>query len=144
MNGPFPLATVIERARQASALRTIGNAADFDAAQSNPPTAMPALYVLSEEQGDSAIGVTGLPIQNLSVTVKLVLWVRNAGGAAQIAAAMTALESDLRRVFFGWRPAPDYKPLTIRASGSEQAYGNHLIRQLLLSTSYRQTAEGTP
>ncbi|HET8899374.1 MAG TPA: hypothetical protein VFN09_11445, partial [Rhodanobacteraceae bacterium] len=120
------------------------NAADLQEAETQPPRAVPAIYVLGEENGDSALGVTGLPIQNITTTVKLVLWVRNAGGAAAIVAAMSALEAEVRRVFFGWRPSPEFKPLTIRASGAEQAYGSHLIRQLLLTTSYRQTAEGTP
>lgn len=143
MNGPFPLAQVIERAALVTGLRVVGNAVDLDAAQATPPTATPAMYVLSDEQGDTALGVTGKPIQNITTTIKLVLWVRNAGGAAAIVAAMSALEAQVRAVFFGWHPSPDYAPMTIRASGAEQAYGNHLVRQILLTTRYRQT-ETTP
>lgn len=144
MNGPLPLDQVIERARTVDGVRLVGNAADLDQAQNQPPRATPAIYVLSDEKGDNAIGVTGKPMQNMQATVKLVMWVRNAGGAAAVITAMTELETAVRKVFFGWRPDSEYKPFTIRASGAEQAYGSHLIRQLLLSTSYRQTTEATP
>lgn len=138
--GPFPLSEVISRAQQIQGLRLVGNAADLDAALNTPPRAVPALYVLGDEQGGEVLGVTGRTAQNISVTVKLVLWVRNAGGAERLVAEMTALETELRKTFFGWRPASAYQPLTVRASGSEQAYGSHLVRQLLLTTRYRQEA----
>ena len=144
MLGPFPLDAVITRARTVPGVRIVGNAADLDAAMSTPPNAVPAIYVLSEESGDEAIGATGKPLQNVAVVVKLVMWVRNAGGAAKVVAAMTALERELRRVFFGWSPSAEFRPLTIRASGNEQAFGDQLIRQLLLSTRYRHTTEATP
>jgi hypothetical protein len=142
--GPFPLDGVIQRATSIAGLRLVGNAADLQAALETPPNAVPALYVLSEEAGDQAIGATGLPMQNVTVVVKLVLWVRNAGGAARVVAAMTEFERAVRSVFFGWRPNAEFRPFTIRASGAEQAYGDHMVRQLLLSTSYRHTTEATP
>lgn len=144
MIGPFPLDTVIARVGSVVGVRLVGNAGDLEEALATPPNAVPAIYVLSDESGDKAIGTTGLPMQNLITTVKFVMWVRNAGGAKRVAAAMTALERETRRVFFGWRPDSEFRPFTVRASGADQRIGDHLTRQLLMTTSYRQTTEATP
>lgn len=144
MNGPFPLADAIERAGSVAGVRLVGNPADLDAALITPPNALPAIYLLSEERGDKSIGTTGLPMQGITTTLKFVLWVRNAGGAARVVADMGAFEGAVRRVFFGWRPSREFRPLTIRASGMDQRLGDNLIRQLLMTTSYRHTTEATP
>lgn len=144
MNGPFPLAAVIARARAVEGLRQVGNAADLEAAKHQAPSAAPAVYVLSEEAGEAERAVTGKPIQSIQVTLKLVMWVRNAGGAERVVADMAALESGLRAALFGWRPSPEFTPFTVRLSGQDQGFGSHLVRQLLLTTRYRQTSETQP
>lgn len=144
MIGPFPLSDAIQRASGVAGARLVGNAADLEAARVTPPNAVPAIYILCEENGDKSIGATGLPMQNVAVVVKFVMWVRNAGGAARVVAAMAEFEREVRRVFFGWRPSSEFRPFTVRASGMDQCIGDHLIRQLLMSTSYRHTTEDTP
>ncbi len=139
MNGPFPLDAVIARIATLPEVSLAGNAADLEAALNTPPRAVPAVYVLSDESGKPTLGATGRALQPITVTLKLVMWVRNAGGAARIVAEMAQVETALRAALFGWHPSSDTRPLTVRASGSEQAWGNHLVRQLLLSTEYTQT-----
>ena len=144
MFGPFPIELALERARQIPGVKIVGGAVELDEAQATPPRNAPALYVLRDETGEKGLGNTGGPIQPIGVIVKLVMWVRHAGDPTKAEAAMTDFEREVRRWFFGWRPEPAYKPLTIRNSGADQALGEHRIRQLLLTTGYHQTTEPNP
>lgn len=144
MNGPLPLAAIINRIDAITGVRLVGGATDLDAALSTPPRAVPAVHVLCDESGAAPLGSTGRALQPITATVKLVMWVRNAGGAEAVAADMAALETSVRNSLFGWVPAAGCKPLTVRASGNEQAYGSHLIRQLLMTTEYTQSTKVSP
>lgn len=140
MLGPYPVEKVIERLALVSALRIVGGVADFETAKTTPPNNSPAAYVLGEETGQRLGDYSSQLRQRLAVVVKVVLWVRHAGDAAtgsKAVAAMTALEADVRSALFGFAPsASNFEPLAIKASGADQYYGNHLIRQVLFESNY--------
>lgn len=142
MLGPFPLEAVIARARlMRSTFKVVGGFADFQAALASAPRNTPALYVLRDESATPPSGMSGTLIQEVTTTVKLLLWNRHSGDAEKAEAAMTAIEQALREQFFGWRPSREFKPLSIRSSGGDQMYGADTIRQLHLTTGYRQTTQ---
>jgi hypothetical protein len=144
MLGPFPVESVLSRIASIKTVRVIGSAVDLDAALNTPPKNVPAVFVLCEEQGQTPANATGLPSQPVAVTLKLVMWVKHAGGAQKSVAAMGELERALRTSLFGWRPVEAIRPMTVALSGNEQAFGDHLVRQLLMTTRYTQTTEVTP
>ena len=146
MLGPYPTEAVIAKLGSVTALRIVGGVADFETAKTEPPRSAPAAYVLREETaqpGDYAEHGR----QRVTVIVKVVVWVRHAGSAdtgAKAEAAMTAVEADVRGALMGFKPAGSrYEPLALRASGNDQYYGNHLVRQVLFQADYI-ASEGTP
>lgn len=148
MLGPYPTEQVIAALDALPALRIVGGVADFETAKSQPPRSAPAAFVLREESAPLNSGdFTEHGRQRVSVTIKVILWVRHAGSAdtgAKAEAEMTTLEAAVREALFGFKPAATrYEPLTLRASGNDTYFGNHLIRQVLLQTAYI-ASEGSP
>lgn len=143
--GPYPTEAVITTLQANSALRLAGGVADLDTALRQPPNTTPAAYVLREETakpGDYAEHGR----QRVAVTVKVVLWVRHVGDAtgARAEADMTTLERSVRQSLIGYQPAGTrFEPLTLRASGADQFFAGHLVRQVLFETHYIAT-EATP
>lgn len=143
MLGPFPIEAVIALGKTVPGVKIVGGASELSEAEESPPRNTPALFALREERGGKILPVTGKPMQQVGVLIKLVMWIRHAGSAEQAEASMTAFEREVRRVFFGWRPDPGFEPCVIQASGADQKYGSAVIRQLLLTSGYRQTTEAT-
>lgn len=142
MLGPYPVADVITQLENVTALRVVGGVGDFEAAQQQPPRTTPAAYVLSEESGRKLDDYSSARRQHLAVVIKVVLWVRHAGSAAtgaKAAAAMSALEAQVRTALLGFTPTTtdgQFSPLWIRNSGGDQYFGNHLIHQVLFESDY--------
>lgn len=144
MLGPYPVDLVIEQLAAREELEIVGGAADLDVARSEPPRKTPAVYVLAEESarpGDYAEQGR----QRVQVVVKAIIWVRHAGSAdtgAKAVARMRTIETVVREQLLGFKPDQTaFEPLSLRASGADQYFGNHLIRQVLLDAAYTLTTE---
>lgn len=144
MLGPYPLDLVIAQLAAREELAIVGGAADLEVARNQPPRKTPAVYVLAEETarpGDYAEQGR----QRVQVVVKVIVWVSHAGSAdtgAKAVARMREIETIAREQLIGFKPAETaFEPLSLRASGADQYFGNHLIRQLLLDANYTLTTE---
>ena len=137
--GPFPTSKVIERLSGVSELRLVDGAAGLVAAVESPPRAVPAAYVLVEEQGREPGDYTGRYAQPMTATVKVVLWVRHAaaGAGGKAAAAMEEVERAVRSALRNWTPGHPFEPLWVANSGGDQPYGGQLTRQVIFRTHYR-------
>jgi hypothetical protein len=141
--GPFPVDLVIEQLTSVAELKLVGGAAALDAALSNPPTASPAAYVLSNEAG-TAGGYSGQLAQPMQVALFVVLCVRHAGNAAsgaEAAKTMRALERAVRTRLRKWSPPRPFGALWISDSGNDQYIAGQLMRQVVFRTDYRDQEE---
>lgn len=141
MNGPFPLAPILNRLRTVAALRFVGNAADLRTALDQQPAAVPAAFVVRQERARPAAGASGgVLVQQMDVDVIVVLYVRNSAGAASgegAAGEMDATATAVRTALLNWRPSDGVEPLTMNASRDEGYRGNTLIAQELYRSRYR-------
>lgn len=138
--GPFPLSMVVERLDELELLKIVGTIAGLQNALQTAPRNTPAAYVLGEESGREQGDYTEASAQPMTATIKVVLWVKHAGDAdtgAKALKAMEALEKVVRNQLRAWSPAAPFEPLWISSSGQDQYFGDHLIRQVLFRTHYR-------
>jgi hypothetical protein len=141
MLGPYPIVSIIEKLAQENSIKRVGGVADLEVARTEPPRTTPAVHVVIEETG-SPSGFSEQGAQDMTAVVKLVMWERHAGEAdtgAKAAAAMTVLEQTCRAALFGFQPDEHYRPLWIKASGSDTYFGGCLVRQLILVGEYIAT-----
>ena len=145
MLGPYPTAAVIEQLALREELKIVGGAADLDVATKQPPRAEPAVYVLAEESSTNGGDYTEYGRQRVRVVVKTILWVRHAGAAdtgARAVARMADAERIVREQLLGFVPDDAHlEALTFRASGADQYYGTHLVRQVLWDAAYTLTKD---
>lgn len=141
--GPFPLADAITRLQQhASALRLVGTAADLRTALESKPNAAPAAYVLKEERSTAPAGASnGVLVQMCTVTVQVVLFVRNVSGVRQgegARAQMDALIATVRGALLKWSPDNQrfFHGLSHVASRDESYSGGWLVAQEIFQTRY--------
>lgn len=139
LTGPFPASAVIAQLRTVTALRLVDGAAGLDAALLDPPRATPAAFVLIEETGTQPGDYAGHYAQPISVTVKVVLWTRHAGGGTQSkgAAEMEQIERAVRSALRDWTPDKPFEPLWLANSGADKAFGSEITRQVIFRTHYR-------
>lgn len=149
MYGPFPAAKVEQRLReQVAALRLVGNAADLSTALSAQPKAVPAAFVLRSERGERPKGFTsGTLVQNINVSLQVVLWVRNyarAGTGSGARGEMDAVQQAVRQALVGWSPAPQFDVLSLDAERDENFSGGALVSQSVFRSQYRLQTEVNP
>ncbi len=141
--GPFPLAAAITRLRaQVPALRLVGTAADLRTATEGKPRAAPAAFVLKEERSERPSGGSnGVLVQMCTVTVHVVLLVRNysqADTGAGARAEMDDLIAATRAALLKWSPdaARFFHGLSHVASRDENYDGGWLVAQEVFQTRY--------
>jgi len=143
MHGPFPAAAVLARLRSVPALRLVGGAADLATARNQQPKTVPAALVVTSEAARLPAGASGGQlIQQVEVTLNVVLFVRNvaqqdSGAAAR--AEMDALVATVRGALLNWTPAAAFEPIHLRASRDEAYELGQLVVQELYRTTYRLT-----
>ncbi|MCX7563777.1 hypothetical protein OS176_09570 [Xanthomonadaceae bacterium XH05] len=127
---------------QVPALKLVGSAADLRTALEDKPRAVPAAFVLKEERSASAAGGSnGVLVQMCSVTVQVVLFVRNASGEARgvgAREAMDALIASVRAALLKWSPDNSrfFHGLSHLASRDESYSGGWLVAQEIFQTRY--------
>lgn len=142
--GPFPVAEVITRLQQqVPLLREIGSCADLETALQQRPRALPAAYVVLREQGSEPRGATGgVLVQQVEVSVCVVLYVQNYAAQHTGSAARTDMDALLtaqRTALLNWRPTsfPSAHPLSLRANRDETYAGGNLVAQEIYRSHYR-------
>lgn len=143
--GPFPTPDAVARLLdKAPLLKIVGGAAGLATAIEAQPRNAPAAYVLTEERGGDVKYTGPIAIQNVSVNVQVVLFVRNATGEAAGAGAeaqMQQVETQVKQALFGWSPASDFDQLAFSAQRTENYQGSWLVRQLIFTTHYRMSQQ---
>jgi hypothetical protein len=139
----FPTAAAIERLSGLSQLKQLGDAADLATAIEQKPRGVPAAFVVHQRQGDKPIGVSNkVLLQNIRVSVQVVLFVRNAGRADSGAMArreMDALQEAVDGRLMGWSPDGfgKFGPLHFVAARDEFYATGWLCSQVIYETQYR-------
>jgi len=146
--GPFPLSEVMTRLRaQVPSAKSIGTAADLNAALDIPSNAQPAVYVLADERGSPAKYSGSVTIQNVEVSLKIVRLVRSASGEKHGRGAREksdALSGELRTALIGWTPGDAFEAISFSASRDDGYRGGWLAGQEQFRTSYRIHTEAAP
>lgn len=98
---------------EVSALKSVGEAADFQAASDKNPNVGPAAYVFSTGDSAPASGAIGVVRQKVTETVAVVYAVRNVTSktGAGNSASMRSLSQDCRKALIGWQPDAGCDPL---------------------------------
>ncbi len=139
----FPTASAIERLQGVSALKLIGDAADLATAIAQKPRAAPAAYVVHQRQGEPPIGVSnGVLLQNIRVSLQVVLFVSHAGTAESGSSArrvMDALQADVDARLMGWSPDGFTRFGALHFVGARDEFyaTGWLCSQVIYETKYR-------
>jgi len=138
--GPFPRNDLITRVKGANLFKIVGSSASLAVALATPPNVVPAVYFCINETFSKNAGLTGVLIQNATVNIQCVIWIKNYSGtqAGEAAAAdMDALLPQLRLRLLNWAPAPAFRPLRMTASRDEFYKDGYLVVQELYRSEYR-------
>jgi hypothetical protein len=141
--GPFPVGAIIARLQeQAKVLLEVGSAADLSTALEQQPKTTVAAFVTAAELGQrSKYSTNGLHIQNVDVTIRVVLFVRNYAGEAAGTGARLQMDAEVipavRQALVGWTPVDAFDALSFQAGRDEAFKAGWLVSQQVLTTNYR-------
>lgn len=147
--GPYPVDKTIERIRDKVPLaRLVGDAAGLDAALRTPPNTAPAIFVLRDERGGAEkYSGGGTSIQNIDVTLRIALLVRNVSGEQRGTGARALADqvaAQLRAALCGWTPDASFNAITFVASRNDRYLAGWLADQEQFRTDYRLQNQVTP
>lgn len=141
--GPFPVEDAIARlAAQATKLKIVSGAAGLEAALRAQPRNTPAAYVLTEERGALVKYMGPMALQNVTVSVQVVVFVRSAeseGAGVGAETQMTQVGAQVKEALFGWSPSDAFDQLAFQAERTESFQAGWLVRQLIFTTGYRMS-----
>jgi hypothetical protein len=139
------IAEIIARLQaQVPALKLVAGAAAFNAASQANPAATPAAFVFTVDETDDENGLEQPMVQEVNVTLAVVLVVRQVSDA-QGAAAGIDMETLLKQVsagLRGWVIGADYDPLARRQSALVAFRDGHMWWQQTWLTRYVAVAVG--
>ncbi|HGM5448555.1 TPA: hypothetical protein ACKPYZ_000918 [Stenotrophomonas maltophilia] len=141
--GPFPVGAIVARLQeQAEVLLEVGSAADLSTALEQQPKTAVAAFVTSAEVGKpSKYSTNALHIQNVDVTIRVVLFVRNYAGEATGVGARDQMDKEVipavRQALVGWTPVDAFDALSFQAGRDEAFKAGWLVNQQVLTTNYR-------
>lgn len=123
-------------------LRTVAGVADFQRASESNPKAVPAAYVFIVEESADENSVDAPFIQEVDVTLAVVLVVRHVGDTLGAAAGvdMDSLRADVLAALMGFSPIAVYDPLARRKSALLAFRDGHMWWQETWSTRYTAIA----
>lgn len=140
--GPFPVKLAMDRlSSHVPALRrSVGSSADLRTALDAKPNTSPAAYLHAEERGGPVKYAGPVLVQDVSVTLQLILFFRNAGGEAigsGARAGMDELIATSRAALLGWAPGDAFHELSFQAGRDEYFHGGWLVSQQIYRSGYR-------
>lgn len=123
-------------------LLEVGSAADLSTALEQQPKTAVAAFVTSAELGKpSKYSTNALHIQNVDVTIRVVLFVRNYAGEATGTGARDQMDKEVipavRQALVGWTPVDAFDALSFQAGRDEAFKAGWLVNQQVLTTNYR-------
>ena len=123
-------------------LLEVGSAADLSTALEQQPKTAVAAFVTSAEVGKpSKYSTNALHIQNVDVTIRVVLFVRNYAGEATGVGARDQMDKEVipavRQALVGWTPVDAFDALSFQAGRDEAFKAGWLVNQQVLTTNYR-------
>ena len=142
MLGPFPVSEVITRLQDQAGqiLHQVGSAADLATALAQEPRVDSAAFVTIAERGRGIQTSGSVARANVDVTLRVVLFVRHVGGAADGSAARAEMDSNVlpavRAALFGWSPSDAFDSLQFVASRDESYKPGWLVCQEIYTTDY--------
>lgn len=147
--GPYPVINVIERLRaRAPVLLDVGSAADLQTALEQKPTLDCVAFVTSAELGRKPKYTGPLYVQDVDVTLRVVLMVRNYSGQAAGTGARDQMDQTVvpavRAALLGWTPVDEFEGLTFQAGRDERFDAGFLTTQQVFGTSYRMQQKVSP
>lgn len=149
MIGPFPVASTIARLlAQCPALLQVGDAADLATALAQQPNRDVAAFVTLAEVAKPPQLSGPMTLQQIAVTIRVVLFVRTAADADTGAAARLQMDSEvipqIRRALIGWTPDDAIESIYLQAGRDEGFKAGSLCVQEIFNTSYRLTNQVQP
>lgn len=139
------IAEIIARLQaQVPALKLVAGAAAFNAASQANPAATPAAFVFAVEETDEENGLEQPMVQEVTVTLAVVLVVRQVSDAQGAAAGtdMDTLRQQVGVALRGWLIGADYDPLARRQSALVAFRDGHMWWQETWLTRYFAVAVG--
>lgn len=142
MLGPFPVSEVIGRleGQAADVLHQVGGAADLVTALAQDPRVDCAAFVTIAERGRGIQTSGSLSRANVDVTIRVVLFVRHVGSAAEGSGARAEMDNSVlpavRGALFGWSPSDAFDSLQFSASRDESYKPGWLVTQEIYTTNY--------
>lgn len=142
MLGPFPVSEVIARleAQARAVIFQVGSAADLATALAQEPRVDCAAFVTIAERGRGIHTSGSVARANVDVTLRVVLFVRHVGSAADGSAARVEMDTNVlpavRGALFGWSPADAFDSLQFQASRDESYKPGWLVCQEIYTTDY--------
>lgn len=142
MLGPFPVSEVITRLQEQAgqSLHQVGGAADLVTALAQEPRVDCAAFVTIAERGREIQTSGNAARANVDVTIRVVLFVRHAGSAADGFGARAEMDNSVlpavRGALFGWSPSDAFDSLQFQASRDESYKAGWLVTQEIYTTNY--------
>ena len=139
------IAEIIARLQaEVSALKLVGGAAAFNAASQANPAAPPAAFVFVVDESADENGLEQPMVQETTVTLAVVLVVRQVSDAQGAAAGvdMETLRKAVGAALRGWVIGADYDPLARRQSALVAFRDGHMWWQETWLTRYFSVATG--
>lgn len=133
------IAEIIARLKaQVPALKLVGGVASFQGASESNPPALPAAFVFTVDESADENGLDVPMIQQVEVTLAVILVVRNVVDARGAAAGtdMETLRDAVLAALLGWTPDPEHDPLARRQSTLLAFRDGHMWWQDTWSTRY--------
>ncbi|WP_411832323.1 hypothetical protein [Pseudoxanthomonas mexicana] len=128
------------RDKVAALRNAVGNAADLRTALQSKPRTSPAAYLQAEERGGPVKYSGPVTVQDVSVSLQLVLFFRSAKGEGDGAGAregMDVLIAATRAALVGWSPGDAFQALYFQAGRDEYFDCGWLVSQQIYQTGYR-------
>ena len=127
-----------------SALKLVAGAVAFNVASQSNPAATPAAFVFVVDESDGENGLEQPMVQDVTVTLAVVLVVRQVSDAQGAAAGadMDTLRQAVGAALRGWVIGADYDPLARRQSALVAFRDGHMWWQETWLTRYFAVAEG--
>jgi hypothetical protein len=149
--GRVPVAPILDRLTgKVDLLRVVESAATLQTALKQPPSAMPAAYVVTARGGRPQAGASGgRLVQGVLHGLQLVLFVRNyarSDTGAGAAAEMDQLIAVCDAALLNWSPAEGFEPFVLAQTAGQDipSSAGVLISQQLYQTKSRIQLDRNP
>lgn len=149
MIGPFPVASTITRlAEHCPALLQVGDAADLATALNQQPDRDVAGFVTAAEIARPPKVTGPLVMQDVAVTIRVVLFVRRYDEADTGSSARRQMDAEVipqvRAALIGWTPDDAIEAINLQAGRDEGFKAGSLCVQEVFNTSYRLVNQVQP